>query len=52
MAGVRTGVSLLVPQNFCFQPTKKKKKKPQDFAAFWFATTQVCDLLKPDGFNV
>lgn len=31
-AGVRTGVSLLVSQHSCFQPIKKKKKKPQDFA--------------------
>lgn len=32
MAEVRTGVSLFVPQHFCFQSIEKKKK-PQDFAA-------------------
>lgn len=34
MAGLRTGLTLLAPQHFCFQPIgEKKKKKPQDFAA-------------------
>lgn len=33
MTEVRTRVSLWVPQHFCFQPIKKKKKKPPAFAA-------------------
>lgn len=27
MAGLRTGLTLLAPQHFCFQPIGEKKKK-------------------------